>query len=85
MFFRPDFIHSNEDWFIWLLVEEFHGRATPEMLTERTHLMPEQTDEALRNLERTKAIKAIREKGPIKDIHIADYGKSRYNVLKSRT
>ena len=84
MFFRPIFIKTDEDWVIWLLAEEFHETATPEMLIERTNLLPDQVDEVLRNLERIKAIKAIRDKGPIRTIHIAPYGWRRYEELKSR-
>ena len=58
--FRPDFIQTNEKWVIWLLGEEFHTHATPRQLEERTRLQPVQVDEAVRNLERIKAVRVVR-------------------------
>ena len=36
MFIMPDFIHTPEEWIIWLLGAEFHESASVDMLVQRT-------------------------------------------------
>lgn len=87
--FRPDFIRTNEEWVIWLLGEEFHNRATPGQLEERTRLLPEQVDEALRNLERVRALRVVRIPGKfppdnVREVGLQSYGHQLYDQLKER-
>jgi hypothetical protein len=85
--FRPDFIHTNEDWVIWLLGEEFHTHATPRQLEERTRLLTVQVDEAVRNLERIKAVRVVRIPGRfppdnVETIGLQKQGQDIYEELK---
>jgi hypothetical protein len=85
--FRPDFIQTNEEWVIWLLGEEFHTHATPRQLEERTRLLPAQVDEAVRNLERIKAVRVVRIPGSlppdnVETIGLQKQGRVMYEELK---
>ena len=88
--FRPDFIENDEDWVIWLLGGEFPGHATPEQIIERTHFTSGQLDEAIRNLERIKALRVIRIPGRfppdnIEKVALQKYGDSMFEELKLRS
>ncbi|HVP95421.1 MAG TPA: hypothetical protein VMS89_09670 [Methanoregulaceae archaeon] len=72
--FRPDFIHTDEDWVIWLLGSEFHGHASPQQILERTHLDGGQVEEVVRNLERIKAVRVVRIPGRFPPENIATVG-----------
>jgi len=69
--FRPDFIHNDEDWVIWLLGDEFHEHASPQQIIERTHLSPGQVEEVIRNLERILAVRVVRIPGRFPPENIA--------------
>jgi hypothetical protein len=84
MFLPQGFIRTDEEWVIWLLAEEFHQTSNPEMIVERTHLTPEQVDQAVRNLERIKAIRTVRIRGIVQSFFLSDYGKEIYCELKER-
>jgi hypothetical protein len=56
----PDFIHTLEEWIIWLLSEEFHGSATLAMITQRTGFGQKDVLDSIGSLERMKAIKVVR-------------------------
>ncbi|MBP1927467.1 hypothetical protein J2741_000014 [Methanolinea mesophila] len=84
MFITPDGIRTNEEWIIWLLGEEFHEKAGAEMLVQRTHLSPEQVDEAVRNLERVKALRAERQAGVLSKVFMLPYGRTLVADLKER-
>ncbi|MCU0629292.1 MAG: hypothetical protein MUE45_07435 [Methanoregulaceae archaeon] len=47
MFITPDFIHTPEEWIIWLLGSEFHDTATIDMLVQRTRYSREDNSIAL--------------------------------------
>ncbi len=81
--FRPDFIHTNEEWVIWLLGEEFPSHASPQQLIERTRLLAEQVDEAVRNLERIKAVKVVRIPGrfPLENVQTVGLQKAGYSMF----
>jgi hypothetical protein len=85
--FRPDFIHTNEEWVVWLLGEEFHTHATPRQLEERTRLLPAQVDEAVRNLERIRALLVVRIPGRfppdnVETVGLQKHGQVMYEDLK---
>ena len=54
--FMPDFIKNLDEWIIWLLAEEFHGEASPEMIVQRTGYDKEQVILSIGDLERMKAV-----------------------------
>ena len=88
MFFRPDFIQTNEEWVIWLLGSESHMHATFEGLIQRTRLLGDQIDEAVRNLERIKTVRVDRNAelgGKIISVTMLPVGKAFYNELESRS
>jgi hypothetical protein len=60
MLIMPDFIHTLEEWIIWLLSEEFHGSATADMITQRTGYSERDILDSIGSLERMKAIKVVR-------------------------
>ena len=84
MFIMPDGIRTNEEWITWLLGEEFHEKAGADMLVQRTHLSTGQVEEAVRNLERVKAVRAERKGGELSRIYMLPYGRSLFNELKDR-
>jgi hypothetical protein len=58
--FMPDFIRNLDEWIIWLLAEEFHEEASPEMIVQRTGYDEEQVLRSIGNLERMKAVRVTR-------------------------
>jgi hypothetical protein len=60
MFIMPDFIHTPEEWIVWLLGSEFHNNATIDMLVQRTRHSREDTLTFIGNLERMKAVRVNR-------------------------
>lgn len=58
--FMPDFIRDLDEWIIWLLAEEFHGEATPEMIAQRSGYDEEQVLRSIGRLERMKAVSVTR-------------------------
>jgi hypothetical protein len=84
MFMMPDGIRTNEEWITWLLGEEFHEKAGADMLVQRTHLSMEQVEEAVRNLERVKAVRAERQGGVLFRVFMLPYGRSLFRELKGR-
>ena len=84
MFIMPDGIRTNEEWIVWLLGEEFHDKAGADMLVQRTHLSMDQVEEAVRNLERIRAVRAEREDGVLSRAFILPGGKTMLLELKDR-
>ncbi len=83
----PDFLRNHEEWLIWLLGEEFHGAATPQMIAEWTRLPPEGIIDAVRNLERMKAVAVQRsaDQGsgyPFSRVSLIREGRAMYNYFK---
>jgi len=60
MFIMPDFIHTPEEWIIWLLGSEFHDAATIDMLVQRTRYSREDTLSFIGVLERNKTVRVNR-------------------------
>jgi hypothetical protein len=60
MFIMPDFIHTPEEWIVWLLGSEFHGTATIDMLVQRTRYSREDILSFIGILERMKAVRVNR-------------------------
>jgi hypothetical protein len=84
MFIMPDGIRTNEEWIVWLLGEEFHDKAGADMLVQRTHLSMDQVEEAVRNLERIRAVRAERDDGVLSRVFILPGGKTMLLELKDR-
>ncbi len=60
MFIMPDFIHTPEEWIVWLLGSEFHESASIDMLVQRTRYSREDVLSYIGVLERMKAIRVNR-------------------------
>ena len=60
MLVMPDFIHTLDEWIIWLLSEEFHGSATIAMITQRTGYQERDILDSIGSLERMKAVRVVR-------------------------
>ncbi len=60
MLIMPDFIHTLEEWIVWLLSEEFPGTATPAMIIQRTGYGEREVLESIGALERMKAVRVVR-------------------------
>ncbi len=84
MFITPDGIRTNEEWITWLLGEEFHDKAGAEMLVQRTHLSMDQVEEAVRNLERIRAVRAERKDGVLSRVFMLPGGRTLLLDLKDR-
>ena len=84
MFITPDGIRTNEEWIIWLLGEEFHEKAGADMLVQRTHLSMDQVEEAVRNLERIRAVRAERKDGVLSRVFMLPGGRTFLLDLKDR-
>jgi len=84
MFIMPDGIRTHEEWIVWLLGEEFHEKAGVDMLVQRTHLSPDQIEEAVRNLERIRAVRAERQDGVLVRIFMLPGGRALLLDLKDR-
>jgi len=87
--FKPDFIANNEAWCIWLLGNEFNGKASPQQIVERTGLTLEQVNGIILDLERMKAIRVERIPGKfppenIKKIGLKSAGTVLYEELLQR-
>ncbi len=83
----PDNVHTNEEWIIWLLSEEFSGKATPDMLSQRMHLPPEQTKECIRRLEQIKSVSVQRDaetKNIILMVSLTPAGRSQFVEIQGR-
>ena len=83
----PDNVHTNEEWIVWLLAEEFSGKATPEMISERMHLPPDQTKECIQRLEQRKSVSVQRDAGTknsILAVRLTPSGRSQYAEMQGR-
>ena len=60
MLIMPDFIHTLEEWIVWLLSEEFHGSATPVMIVQRTGYGEQEVLDSITALERMKGVRVVR-------------------------
>jgi hypothetical protein len=76
MFIMPDNVHTNEEWIVWLLAEEFSQKATLEMLSQRMHLPSDQTKDCVQRDAETKHI--------IQVVRLTPVGRSRYSEIKAR-
>lgn len=85
MFLTPDFVRNNEEWIIWLLGREFHEKASFKALIQRTRLHEDQIEEAVRNLERIKAIRVEREAGAILSISLLPAANPLLEELRTRS
>ncbi len=88
MFIMPDFIHTPEEWIVWLLGSEFHDTATIDMLVQRTRYSREDILSFVGGLERIKAIRVNRNarNATIIDlIALTPDGKKRYTELQLRS
>lgn len=88
MFIMPDFIHTPEEWIVWLLGSEFHDTATIDMLVQRTRYSREDILSFVGRLERIKAIRVNRNarNATIIDlIALTPDGKKRYTELQLRS
>ena len=88
MFSMPDFLSTHEEWLIWLLGDEFHGAATPQMIAERTRLSPDRIVECIRNLERIRAVSVTRSLDagasyPFSRVSLIREGITMYNHFKA--
>jgi len=87
MFIMPDTVHTNEEWIIWLLAEEFSQKATFEMLSQRMHLPSDQTKDCVQRLEQAKSVSVQRDaetKHIIQAVRLTPVGRSRYSEIKAR-
>jgi hypothetical protein len=88
MFIMPDFIHTPEEWIIWLLGSEFHDTATIDMLVQRTRYSREDILSYVGVLERMKAIRVnrnARDAMIIDSIGLVPIGKKMYGELVLRS
>lgn len=83
----PDNVHTNEEWIVWLLAEEFSGKATPDMLSQRMHLPPDDTKECIRRLEQIKSVSVQRDaetKNIILTVRLTPAGRSHFAEIQRR-
>ncbi|HOP67769.1 MAG TPA: hypothetical protein PLM96_08910 [Methanoregulaceae archaeon] len=85
MFLTPDFVRDNEEWIIWLLGSEFHEKASFQALVQRTRLLDEQVEEAVRNLERVKEVRVEREAGSIVSVSLLPGGIELFESLRIKS
>ena len=88
MFIMPDFIHTPEEWIIWLLGSEFHETATVEMLVQRTRYGREDILSSIGVLERAKSVRVnrnTRDATIIDLIALVPNGKKLYGELVLRS
>jgi len=85
MFLTPDFVRNNEEWIIWLLGSEFHAKARFQALIQRTRLLDDQVEEAVRNLERVKAVRVDREAGAIISVTMLPDGNHLFEELRIKS
>lgn len=87
MLIMPDFIHTLEEWIIWLLSEEFNGSATIAMITQRTGYGQHEVLDSIGSLERMKAITVVRNSRDatvISSIRLVPPGRAMAATLKTR-
>ena len=88
MFIMPDFIHTPEEWIIWLLGSEFHESASVDMLVQRTRYRREDMLSFIGVLERMKAIRVnrnARDAVIIDSVALVPNGKRLYGELQQRS
>ena len=88
MFITPDFIHTPEEWIIWLLGSEFHDTATIDMLVQRTRYSREDILSFVGVLERMKAVRVnrnIKNAMIIDSIALVPKGRKMYGELILRS
>ena len=88
MFITPDFIHTPEEWIVWLLGLEFHETATIDMLAQRTRYTREDILSSIGVLERAKVIRVNRNAGNamiIDSIALVPNGKRLFGELQQRS
>ena len=88
MFITPDFIHTPEEWIVWLLGSEFHETATIDMLVQRTRYTREDILSSIGVLERAKVIRVNRNAGNamiIDSIALVPNGKRLFGELQQRS
>lgn len=84
----PHFIHSREEWVIWLLADEFNQQTTLEMLANRMKLAPEQVFNDIRMLKRRGAVTVSGSEHQMatqSEIGLTPIGKSFYTKIKGRS
>lgn len=87
MLVMPDFIHTLDEWILWLLAEEFHGSATVGMITQRTGYLQGDVLDSIGSLERMKAIMVVRNPRNailIDSIGLVPSGRTMAGQLKNR-
>ncbi|HNB03117.1 MAG TPA: hypothetical protein PLV88_02385 [Methanoregulaceae archaeon] len=88
MFIMPDFIHTPEEWIIWLLGAEFHESASVDMLVQRTRYRREDMLSFIGGLERMKAIRVnrnARDAMIIDSVALVPNGKRLFGELQQRS
>ncbi|MDD1709408.1 MAG: hypothetical protein LUQ37_00695 [Methanoregulaceae archaeon] len=88
MFITPDFIHTPEEWIVWLLGSEFHETATIDMLVQRTRYTREDILSSIGVLEQAKVIRVNRNAGNamiIDSIALVPNGKRLFGELQQRS
>jgi len=88
MFIVPDFIHTPEEWIVWLLGSEFHDTATVDMLVQRTRYSREDILSFIGVLERMKAIRVNRNARNamiVDSVALVPNGKKLYGELQGRS
>lgn len=88
MFIMPDFIHTPEEWIVWLLGSEFHETATIDMLHQRTRYSREDILSFIGVLERMKAVRVNRNAKNamiIDSIGLVPNGRRMFGDLKERS
>ncbi len=88
MFIMPDFIHTPEEWIVWLLGSEFHESASVDMLVQRTRYRREDMLSFIGVLERMKAIRVnrnARDAMIIDSVALVPNGKRLFEELQQRS
>ncbi len=88
MFIMPDFIHTPEEWIVWLLGSEFHESASVDMLVQRTRYRREDMLSFIGVLERMKAIRVnrnARDAVIIDSVALVPNGKRLFEELQQRS
>jgi len=88
MFIMPDFIHTPEEWIVWLLGSEFHESASVDMLVQRTRYRREDMLSFIGVLERMKAIRVnrnARDAVIIDSVALVPNGKRLFGELQQRS
>ena len=88
MFIMPDFIHTPEEWIVWLIGSEFHESASVDMHVQRTRYRREDMLSFIGVLERMKAIRVnrnARDAVIIDSVALVPNGKRLYGELQQRS